>query len=98
MEETNPVVQSENGTAVPEIIVDKTPVEVPAVVENTGEKVCPLCGSKFNSLGRKNKTIACESCLQNIVKPIISAKNPRRNDKCSCQSGVKFKNCCGKNL
>jgi hypothetical protein len=29
-------------------------------------------------------------------KPVVNAKIPSRNDPCTCNSGKKFKNCCGK--
>lgn len=27
-------------------------------------------------------------------RPLVALKTPKRNDKCLCGSGLKFKNCC----
>lgn len=34
--------------------------------------------------------------LLNPPKPVAVAKKPGRNEACSCGSGKKFKNCCGR--
>ncbi|HIR74380.1 TPA: SEC-C domain-containing protein [Candidatus Ventrenecus avicola] len=38
-----------------------------------------------------------EPSEQEHKKPIKKEKKPGRNDPCSCGSGKKYKNCCGKN-
>ena len=45
---------------------------------------------------RKQLPMEDEPSLPPPIEPIQSEAKPRRNDKCPCGSGKKYKQCCGK--
>lgn len=44
----------------------------------------------------KDEDINDLELLQNPIETVVTAKTPGRNEPCSCGSGKKYKQCCGK--
>ncbi len=60
-----------------------------------------LAVTNFNNKTCVSFRIPSAQCIDfvessKVAKPIVSAKIPGRNDPCPCNSGKKYKNCCGK--
>jgi len=62
------------------------------------DESCCICGAPAIKYLKKFKKWYCPICApkaeNKIPKPIIKPKEPLRNDKCPCNSGKKYKNCC----
>lgn len=78
----------------------KSPVQIRVQTEEREQELAAICA--------KNKW-ACEievdadqaedirslEVLQNKQTSVVNTKTPNRNDPCSCDSGKKYKKCCG---
>lgn len=78
----------------------KSPVQIRVQTEEREQELAAICAdNKWACVievdSEQDEDIRSLVVLQNKQVTSVSEKTPNRNDPCSCDSGKKYKKCCG---
>lgn len=58
------------------------------------DNACQVCGKREAIKTDSASRNVCHKCARGNVEPFRNPPRQRRNNKCNCNSGKKFKYCC----
>lgn len=97
----NPYYQKEDDTTKAKVSSQKRPAIVQVKNDQKAAEIQKICDDnewfvKINIKPGEPEDVSAVDQLLNPPKTIITDKKIGRNDPCSCGSGKKYKQCCGK--